>query len=155
MDVIKIKKILVPTDFSENSLKAIRHAVAFAKTFKASVTLLHVVEIHFGGAIYGPLDFPMLEKDFVDSSDKQLTELAEKTASTEGITVDKVTKSGHTIVEIVDYARENAVDLIIISTHGHTGLAHVLLGSTAENIVRHAPCPVLVVRENAKEIIKT
>jgi len=150
---ITVKQILVPTDFSKNSLKALDYALSFAKVFSAKITLLHAVESHFGGALYGPADFPPLEMDFLESSRKQLTELANQRKSPK-VRIQTVAQCGHAVQETVEYAKENKIDLIILATQGHTGFAHIFLGSTAENIVRHAPCPVLVVREHERDIVK-
>ena len=142
-----IGKILVPIDFSEPSRKALHYAKLFAQQFEASLTVVHAVE-----PLSYPPDFavvPLLPPDVEEARTRELeTQLRELAASVGGgVKVESVIRNGRVWQEIVDYAKATDVDLIIISTHGYTGLKHVLLGSVAEKIVRHAPCPVLVVRD--------
>ena len=151
---LQLKKVLVPVDFSECSHKAMQYAVAFAKQFKASLTLVHVVQMSYAGAEFAPLDFPLIEKQMVESSSLKLAEIISKEIG-EAVPCDMIVKAGHPATEIALAAKKVNADLIIISTHGYTGLKHILLGSTAENVVRHAPCPVLTVREHEHEFINT
>jgi len=146
-----IKKILVPIDFSDYSKSSLKYAVNYAKHFNASLILVYVVE----PVIYPP-DFSMgqiaiptpgLEMDIRAS--EELSKLAEKEIPP-GVSVKKIIKTGKPFVEIIETAAEEDVDLIIIATHGHSGVEHILFGSTAEKVVRKAPCPVLTLREPAK-----
>ena len=143
----RIKSILVPLDFSQPSMKALDHAVSLARQFKAKLTLLHVVE-----PVATPdfaASFPLaMEDDELMASAKKELEGSIKTARIPRGMVEKVlVRFGRSFHEIAGAARSRKVDLIIISTHGYTGLKHALLGSTTERVVRHAPCPVLVVRQ--------
>jgi len=83
---------------------------------------------------------------------KQLLELAAREVGKD-LRCESLVRVGRVVSEIVDVARQTETDLIILSTHGHTGFKHVLLGSVAENVVRHAPCPVLIVRQQEHEFI--
>lgn len=148
----KLKKILVPIDFSECSRKALQYAVPFAKQFGASLTLLHVVHINYAGAEYGPIDFPLLERQLQENGEKQIAALVKKHIGDQ-VPAETLVRTGRAASEIVEAARELDIDLIIISTHGYTGLKHVFLGSTTENVVRYAPCPVLTVREHEHEFV--
>ena len=151
---LHLKKILVPIDFSAPSQQALRYALRFAKQFRAEVTLLHVVEKTGIGS--GFADVP----SGLDYSDEQLA-IAEKnlralSASSQAAgspTIGSTVRSGLPAHEIVETAKEVDTDLIVIATHGYTGWKHVLLGSTAERVVRTAPCPVFVVREKEHEFI--
>jgi nucleotide-binding universal stress UspA family protein len=143
----QIKSILVPLDFSPPSKKALDYAVTFARQFKARLTLLHVVE-----PVATPdfaASFPLaMEDDKLVAAAKYELERAVKAARIPSSAVEKIlVRFGRSFHEIADAARTRKVDLIIISTHGYTGLKHALLGSTTERVVRHAPCPVLVVRQ--------
>jgi universal stress protein A len=151
--LLEIKSILVPTDFSAPSKKALDYAVPFAERFGAKLTLLHVVD---------PLATPdfansfplMMENDKVIAACKaQLQSLVKQTAIDPKLVEKTLVRQGRSFHEIADAARTLKADLIIISTHGYTGLKHALLGSTAERVVRHAPCPVLVVREREREFV--
>jgi nucleotide-binding universal stress UspA family protein len=146
-----INKILVPIDFSDYSKSSLKYAVNYAKHFQASLILVYVIE----PVIYPP-DFSMgqiaiptpgLEMD--KRAKEELDKLAEKEIPS-GVSVKKIIKTGKPFVEIIETAAEEDVDLIIIATHGHSGVEHILFGSTAEKVVRKAPCPVLTLREPAK-----
>jgi len=151
--LLGIKSILVPTDFSAPSKKALDYAVPFAEQFGAKLTLLHVVE-----PVATPdfaNSFPlMMENDKVMAACKaHLQSLVKQKAIDPKLVEKTLVRQGRSFHEIVDAARTLKMDLIIISTHGYTGLKHALLGSTAERVVRHAPCPVLVVRECEREFV--
>ncbi|KAB2674600.1 MAG: universal stress protein [Verrucomicrobia bacterium] len=142
-----IARILVPVDFSEPSRKALHYAKLFAQQFEASLVLIHAVE-----PLAYPPDFavvPLLPPDVEEARtrelESQLAELASNVGG--GVKTEAVVRNGRAWQEVVEYAKTGKVDLIIVSTHGYTGLKHALLGSVAEKIVRHAPCPVLVVRD--------
>jgi len=148
-----IKTILVPVDFSGCSKKALDYALPFAKQFGAGLVLLYVVPANFPVGEFGMIDVAFMEKELRASGEQQLADLAMNQIGP-GIPSKNVIRVGRPVTEIADVAREKNADLIIISTHGHTGLKHVLLGSVAENVVRYAPCPVLVVREHEHEFLK-
>ena len=143
-----IERILVPTDFSPHSKEATAWAAALAGRFGASITLCHV---------YQPVSM-ILPEGFVLKSAEEIATLlhaldaslaearAELAGLAPGVTVDSVLLQGAPFAEIVRHARENRFDLIVVGTHGRTGLRHALLGSVAEKVVRKAPCPVLTVR---------
>ena len=148
----RLKKILVPIDFSDCSKKALQYALAFAKQFEASLVLLYVVEANYAGAEFGGMDYVLLEKESRETGQKLLADLAKNVVGSHA-PAETLVRTGRPVMEITDVAKEKDVDLIIISTHGHTGLKHILLGSVSENVVRHAPCPVLTVREREHEFL--
>ncbi|HIG30966.1 MAG TPA: universal stress protein [Verrucomicrobiales bacterium] len=149
---IRLKKILVPTDFSERSQKALKYALQFAKQFKSEITLLHVVEVRFAGSEAGVVDLIQLESDLRESGKIQLEQLARNVAS-EMVKIRTEIRIGIPYMEITEMADEKKIDMLVVSTHGYTGLKHVFMGSTAERIIRHAPCPVLTVRLEEHEFI--
>lgn len=142
--MMHLSNILVPLDFSEMSLKALRYAVPFAKQFNAKITLVHVVEL----MAYTPeLPYPpALPLDQTEEVKAELEKIREANVPA-GIPVDVVVRHDFAADAVIDVASRMNADLIITATHGRTGLKHVFLGSVAEKIVRHAPCPVLVVRD--------
>jgi nucleotide-binding universal stress UspA family protein len=148
----RIKRILVPVDFSECSKKALQYAIPFARQFQADLTLLHVVQATYYVGDFGTIDTALLETEMRKSAEKQLADLVAKEVGKD-LRCQSVLRSGRVVSEIVDVAKQVETDVIIISTHGHTGLKHVLLGSVAENVVRHAPCPVLIVRQQEHDFI--
>ena len=152
---IELKRILVPIDFSEHSKNALKYAIPFAQQFKASIYLIYVVEptIYPADFSFGQIGFPNVEEELRTRGSEELghlikNEIAGKVASS------KVVRTGKPFYEIIQYASEESIDLIIIATHGHTGMEHILFGSTAEKVVRKAPCPVLVVRTGEREFVK-
>ena len=149
----EIKSILVPTDFSPESKKALACALPLARLFGARLTLLHVVE-PFATPDFAK-SFPLvMENDRVVAECQRHLERLVKDMKIEPELVEKtLVRCGSPFNEIADAARTLKADLIIISTHGYTGLKHALLGSTTERVVRHAPCPVLVVRPREKEFV--
>jgi nucleotide-binding universal stress UspA family protein len=141
-----IKSILVPLDFSAPSRKTLDYAVAFARQFKAKLTLLHVVE-PVATPDFAAFPLTMDDDESMAASKKQLEKVMKAARIPPGL-VDKIlVRFGRSFHEITEAARTRKVDLIIISTHGYTGLKHALLGSTTERVVRHASCPVLVMRQ--------
>jgi nucleotide-binding universal stress UspA family protein len=146
-----LKRILVPIDFSDTCVKALRYAVPFAEQFGATLCLLHVTEpiVSAGDLPYLP---ELSDNALVEEATKKLYSLAQKEVE-ELVPVKAEVRLGRPDIEIVLAAKELETDLIIISTHGHTGLKHILLGSVAEKIARHAPCPVLIVRERQHDFV--
>ncbi len=153
--MVNIKHILVPIDFSDPSKNALAFAIDFAGIFKADLTLLYVVEpvIYPADFSFGQVTVPSMEVELTSNGEKKLRELATP-AIEKGITVQTEVKTGKAFVEIVKYAREKDMDLIIIATHGHSAFENVLFGSTAEKVVRKAPCAVLTLRpDNLKFVM--
>ena len=151
----RLKKILVPTDFSASSAKALDYALAFAKQSQAEIILLHVVE-PICYPMYGQelaVDLSGFQADLVKAGNQRLAQFSHEKAAGHG-PLKFLVREGGASWEIVEAAHAEDADLIIISTHGHTGLRHALLGSTAERVVQHAPCPVLTVREKEREFVK-
>jgi len=147
----EIKKILVPIDFSDYSKNALRYAVEFAEIFKAKIFLVYVIEpmIYPTDFSIGQVAIPAVENDMSTRAEVELNNLVK--AEINGRTESQIIiKSGKPFIEIIEAAAELDIDLIIIATHGHTGVEHLLFGSTAEKVVRKAPCPVLTLREPIK-----
>jgi nucleotide-binding universal stress UspA family protein len=149
----RLKRILVPIDFSECSRKALRYAAPLAKQHSAEIDLLYVLSADYRAAEYNGIENAWLEADLRAAGEKQLAQLAASEVQGE-VHADTLVRIGAPAEEIIAAAKQRASDLIVISTHGHTGLRHVFLGSVAEKVVRHAPCPVLVVREWEREFVR-
>jgi len=145
--VMATQHFLVPLDFSEHANQALDYAINLAGKLDARLTLLHVIQsVPLGGADMGvtlPYAYLQdLEAEIMQSMESYLARVT--TAGLEGTTV---VVRGVPFHEILETAKTQLVDLIIMGTHGRTGLQHVLLGSVAEKVVRLAPCPVLVARQ--------
>jgi nucleotide-binding universal stress UspA family protein len=146
-----IKKILVPIDFSDYSKKALQYTVKFAEEMNAEISLVYVIEpvVYPADLSMGQMVIPQSDVDFSHKSAEELETFA-KSEIGEKLKYKVMVKTGKPFIEIIDTAKEINADLIIISTHGHTGVEHLLFGSTAEKVVRKAPCPVLTIREPIK-----
>lgn len=148
--VVHMEKILVPTDFSELSEHALQYAVRFAELFGPQIMLLHVVE-PAGSSGFTEMPRYLDSTDYERQTAKQnLNAMCKRFAAAK---LHGVMRTGFAGIEIVDAAKELDVDLIVIATHGYTGWKHFCIGSTAEQVVRTAGCPVLVVREKEHEFI--
>jgi len=149
--MLNLKKILYPTDFSEYSLAALPYAAVLAQQNDAQLYCLHVVEMpkeeHLIGDYMVPLNVPHVPEDKILRTARTRLErfVSEHLSEIDNVTPRVLT--GTPFVEIIRYARDQFIDLIVIGTHGHSALAAMLLGSVAEKVVRKAPCPVLTVRD--------
>jgi nucleotide-binding universal stress UspA family protein len=146
---MKIRSLLLPTDFSECANYALSYASDFAREAGASIICVHVIEpvvptVGYSG-VTEPLPMADISEQLEDSATRELPKIAQHEACA-GLAVEEVIAHGDAASEIVRVAKERQVDLIVISSHGRTGLGRMLFGSTAEQVVRHAPCPVLVVK---------
>jgi nucleotide-binding universal stress UspA family protein len=149
---MQIKTIVFPTDFSSGARAALDHVVSLAQDYSAKLILLHVVEDIPIAEWYIPTAFSVTDllEDMQKSAWQEMHKWAGEVSS-KVKDVEEIVVSGVPFVEIIRTAREKNADLIIIGTHGRTGIDHMLFGSTAEKVVRKAPCPVLTVRIGGKE----
>lgn len=149
---MQIKRILFPTDFSQGARAAMDHAVSLARDYDAKLILLYVIQDISIAEWYIPSSLSVtdliedMEKSAWQEMDKWAQEVSAAVRETE-----KMVVRGVPFVEIIKTAKEKNIDLIVIGTHGRTGIDHMLFGSTAEKVVRKAPCAVLTVRIAGKE----
>jgi nucleotide-binding universal stress UspA family protein len=150
--MILMKNVLVATDFGEASDTALDYGRALARTFGARLHLLHVTENVYmktvGGDAYVTV-FPDLQKDVDDAARKQLEERVDADTPTTVVLLTSNTAAA----SIIEYAKTHPIDLIVVGTHGRGAVAHLLMGSVAERVVRAAPCPVLTVRRPEREFV--
>ena len=151
---IRLARVLVPMDFSEPSRTALAYGLGLARTFGASVHVLHAVEepLAQGWNGFGLPALPELRAQVLADAQRQLEEAVPQLERDRQAT-ELVTCLGDPHREIVSFARARQVDLIVMGTHGRGGVAHLLLGSVAEKVVRDAPCPVLTVRHGTHEFV--
>src|SRR6202163_3015944 len=151
---LQLRKILVPTDFSGCANYALAYAATIARATGATIICVHVVEPIVPAVGYSGLAEPMpmadISEQLEDSAERELPQLAD-CEEFHGLEVEEVIVHGDAAAEIVRVAGERDVDLIVISSHGRTGLGRIIFGSTAEAVVRHASCPVLVVKPPPQE----
>jgi universal stress protein A len=151
---IRLQRILLPTDFSDYSAAATRYACELATRFDAELHLLHMLETHLGstpGLAMG-LALPNYISESRAAAEKAMDDVLDP-KWTAGRTVIRALVEGSPKVEIIQYARKQNIDLIVLATHGRTGLTHVIMGSVAEAVVRTAPCPVLTVRPEGHQFV--
>ncbi|NUO07613.1 MAG: universal stress protein [Candidatus Brocadia sp.] len=144
--MIKLKKILCPIDFSACSTYALNYAIDLSAKEDASLYLIHVIETHISDIkdIVQQIDL-LLDDTQTDNFRMRLVNLIPDDIQTH-ITIEPIVEKGTAFVEIIKTAKDKQVDLIVMGTHGRTGLEHILIGSVAERVIQKAPCPVLSVR---------
>lgn len=153
--MIKLEKILWPTDFSDNSKTAQMYATSLAQQFSAELHVAHVIVdpayfVSPMGVGYIPESY---HKDMLSRSDEELENLP-ATDKAEGLTIVRKTLGGGAAECIVEYAEETGISMIVMGTHGYTGLTQLVLGSVAEKVVRTAHCPVLTVHSDDRQFIE-
>lgn len=142
-----LKKILVPVDFSEHAREALRYARHIASQYHSELTILHVIERTIHPAFYIADFAPELKKKTTDALDALVGE-----TELPGVPQKVLVREGSAARDIVEIAAEENIDLIIIATHGLSGIRHFLLGSVTEKVVRSAPCPVFTVKVHGKTL---
>jgi nucleotide-binding universal stress UspA family protein len=142
-----IRSILVPIDFSVHSKNALKYAIPIAEKFHASLHLVYVVEptIYPADLGFGQVVLPGVEDELREKGGEELESLIEREIGGR-VAATCAVRTGNPHQEILREASERGVDMIVVATHGHSGVEHMLFGSTADRIVRNARCPVLTVR---------
>jgi universal stress protein A len=153
--MILMNAVLVATDFGETSNAAVVYGRNLARTFGARLHVLHVAQSisATAGEEFFPGDLEALQTDVVERATTRLeAALTDNDLKILGAT-PVVRVSANTAGAIIDYAKEAHIDIIVVGTHGRGPVSHLFMGSVAEHVVRHAPCPVLVVRPNEHEFV--
>ena len=144
------KKILCPVDFSEFTKDVVAYAADISRQYGAELHVLHVIPnlTYFTPyeSFLTPENLVAMEKNIQDEVDRDF----KKVLSAVGIDVRKVVRTGVAFVEIIDYAKTEGIDLIVMGTHGRSGIEHILIGNVAEKVVRKSPCPVMTIRPKGK-----
>jgi nucleotide-binding universal stress UspA family protein len=151
--MINIKNILCPIDYSVYSEKALHYATEFAEKYQAKLYLLHVLDLR----IYD-MDEPELygvniaDEEMINTLKERLCKCVRE--DTKGkVSIEPVVVQGVPFAEIIRAARDYNIDIIVLGTHGRTGISHAIMGSVAEKVVRKAPCPVLTVRHPEHDFV--
>lgn len=151
--MISMKNILCPVDYSVYSEMALKYAIEFAEKYQAKLYLMHVLDIR----VYDITDPDLYDVNIVD--EETLVKLRERLLrcvkeDTRGkIAVEALIIQGVPFAEIIKTSKEYKIDLIVIGTHGRTGISHAIMGSVAEKVVRKAPCPVLTIRHPEHDFV--
>jgi nucleotide-binding universal stress UspA family protein len=148
-------RILAPVDFSESSLQALSHAKEITAFYGSRLSLFHVIEETVHPYFYGTGKTSILEfrPDIKSRCEKAMKRMFAEAPGPD-VEVTHHTETGHAVREILRFVEREKVDLLVISTHGLTGLRHFLIGSIAEKVVRRAPCPVLTVKAFGKSLVR-
>jgi nucleotide-binding universal stress UspA family protein len=153
--MIDLKKVLVPVDFSDSSDIALRYGRALAGAFGASLHIIHVVQEPYAQPwaveAYG-FSMATLQEDWIKEANAKLEGLLTVTDKST-LKATAITILGHPVSEILRFAADERIDLVVMGTHGRGPLGHMVMGSVAERVVRHAPCPVLTVHESEREFV--
>jgi nucleotide-binding universal stress UspA family protein len=141
------KRILVPIDFSDHSKRALAYAVTVAGNFASELVLVYVVEpaVYPADLGFGQVTLPNLETELKARGGEELRKLGSAVIG-DRVRWSSVVKVGKPYIEILQTASEMRAEMIVIATHGHTSVEHILFGSTTEKVVKKAPCPVLIIR---------
>ncbi|MCW8811620.1 MAG: universal stress protein [Ignavibacteriaceae bacterium] len=153
--VMQVNNILVPVDFSNYSKSALAYASKIAQSYKAQLQVLHIIEetMHPAFSLSGKSSIFDLVPGIKDDSRKRAEKMLKEVVS-DDIKSNVYVKGGRAASDIINFAKENSTDLIVIATHGLTGLEHMLLGSVTEKVVRMAHCPVFTVKAFGKSLLK-
>ncbi len=150
--MISLKKILCPIDHSDCSKEALRYAVSFAMKDKAKVILLHVIDIRSFNEGLVAISAQIPNEETVEQFKAKLLDCIPEEIR-DDMDVEAVVVQGVPFAEIISTAKEKEIDMIVIGSHGRTGISHMMMGSVSEKVVRKAPCPVLTVRQHDHEFI--
>ncbi|MCK9227420.1 MAG: universal stress protein [Syntrophorhabdaceae bacterium] len=145
------KKILCPVDFSQFTQEVINYALDLAKKYGAELHLMHVVPnmTYFTPyeSFLTPENLVAIEKNIQDEVERDFAKLLKGN----GVPTKTVIRTGVPFVEIIDYAKSESIDLIVMGTHGRSAIENILIGNVAEKVVRKSPCPVMTIRPKGKE----
>ncbi|HEX2984316.1 MAG TPA: universal stress protein [Ignavibacteriales bacterium] len=152
--MFNVKKIIVPTDFSKLSFTAFDYARSLAAQYNAKIYLMFVMEKMppFLAVRSLDVDEKQVLSHMEDEAKKELREAAELLRGDSDLQVESIFKKGVDYEEVVKFSEEAKADLIIIATHGRTGILHTLLGSVAEKVIRYSKCPVLVTTPSEEDL---
>ncbi len=152
---LTLNRILVPIDFSTYSKGALQYAIPLARSFDAELVLVYVVEpaVYPADFSFGQVGFPTVEEELRNRGSEELSKLIAEQIP-RGVTARKVIRTGKPYLEILEAARLEKADMLVIATHGHSGVEHILFGSTAEKVIKKATCAVVVIpgRTSSSEV---
>jgi nucleotide-binding universal stress UspA family protein len=146
--MIQFERILFPTDFSDSAENASQYVISLAKKYGSKIHVLHVVEPFTYTSDFG-IDYSAQYREMEVTAKRLIGEIIASLKKS-SLDAEGAVLSGEPFVEIIRYARQENADLIVMATHGRTGIEHVLLGSVAEKVVRKSPCPVLTVKKTGQ-----
>ena len=150
--MISLKKILCPIDHSDCSKEALKYAVSFAMRDEAKLYLLHIIDIRSFNESLNAMPTQIPDNETLEQLRIKLLDCIPEEIR-DDMDVEAIVAQGIPFAEIISTAKEKKIDMIVIGSHGRTGLSHMMLGSVSEKVVRKAPCPVLTVRQPGHEFV--
>lgn len=150
--MINLKKILCPIDHSDGSKEALKYAVSFAMKNEAKLYLLHVIDIRSFDESIDTMAAQIPNDETIKQLKTKLLECIPEEIRSD-LQIEALVVQGIPFAEIISIAKKNKVDMIVMGTHGRTGLAHIMIGSVSEKVVRKAHCPVLTVRQSGHKFV--
>jgi len=150
--MITLNKILCPIDHSDCSKEALKYAVTFAMKDEAKLLLLHVIDIRSFNEGLDAMSTQIPNEETIEQLRVKLLDCIPEEIR-DDMDVEAIVTQGIPFVEIISTAKEKEIDMIVIGSHGRTGISHMMLGSVSEKVVRKAPCPVLTVRQSDHEFV--
>ncbi|MBC8548890.1 MAG: universal stress protein [Candidatus Brocadiales bacterium] len=150
--MITLKRILCPIDHSDCSKEALKYAVSFAMKEEAKLLLLHIIDIRSFNEELDAISKQIPDEETFEQLRIKLLDCIPE-AIRDDMDVEAIVIQGIPFVEIISTAKEKEIDMIVIGSHGRTGISHMMLGSVSEKVVRKAPCPVLTVRQPGHEFV--
>jgi len=150
--MISLKNVLCPIDHSDCSKEALKYAVTLAMRDKAKLLLLHIIDIRSFSEGLEAMSKPLLDEETLEQLRAKLLDCIPEEIR-DDMDVEAIVAQGIPFAEIISTAKEKKIDMIVIGSHGRTGLSHMMLGSVSEKVVRKAPCPVLTVRQPGHEFV--
>ena len=150
--MISLKKILCPIDHSDCSKEALKYAVSFAMKDEAKLLLLHIIDIRSFNDGLEAMSIQIPDEETLEQLRVKLLNCIPEEIR-DDMDVEALVVQGIPFAEIIGTAKEKDIDMIVIGSHGRTGISHMMLGSVSEKVVRKAPCPVLTVRQLGHEFV--
>ena len=150
--MISLKNVLCPIDHSDCSKEALKYAVTLAMRDKAKLLLLHIIDIRSFSEGLEAMSKPLPDEETLEQLRAKLLDCIPEEIR-DDMDVEAIVAQGIPFAEIISTAKEKKIDMIVIGSHGRTGLSHIMLGSVSEKVVRKAPCPVLTVRQSDHEFV--
>ncbi len=150
--MISLKKILCPIDHSDCSKEALKYAVSLAMKDEAKLLLLHVIDIRSFSEGLDAMSKPLPDEETLEQLKVKLLDCIPEEIR-DDMDIEAIVTQGIPFAEIISTAKEKDIDMVVIGSHGRTGLSHMMLGSVSEKVVRKAPCPVLTVRQPGHEFV--
>ncbi|MBT3878803.1 MAG: universal stress protein [Candidatus Scalindua sp.] len=150
--MISLKKILCPIDHSDCSKEALKYAVSFAMRDEAKLYLLHIIDIRSFNESLNAMPTQIPDNETLEQLRIKLLDCIPEEMR-DDMDVEAIVIQGIPFVEIISTSREKEIDMIVMGSHGRTGISHMMLGSVSEKVVRKAPCPVLIVRQPDQKFV--